>query len=497
MALLTIAEQQYRVNAQAAWSLGLLDRVCIAGKSLCFYAEKLLWPPNLCFIYPRWNLDAKSFSAWISWLGIAAVIILGWRYRQKSWARAGLFGFAYFAVTLLPVLGFFNVFFFRYSFVADHFQYLASLGIITLVCAAVDKMVHPPVLRLAITSATLVSLAFLSRQHTLVFADEETLWRDTVARNPRAAMAQNNLGLVLYGQLQYRQAIECLDRALQADPDWPEAHYNLGLILTELGYYSEAATQMQYALQIIPAFAKADNGLGVALVQLGQPDAATAHFRHALELDPHYVDARDNLGRILLNAGQLTEAEAEFRRAIQIRPTDFAAHENLGVVLLEQNQLDEAAVEFRKAAQSKSDDPEPHKNMADILMKQQRFPEARQESALAGRLSETHYRIATALLLDNDPDGAIKHFRKSIALLPNNAEAYLALGDALNKEDRLTEAIATLRQGIEVAPNDLRLRNKLARLLVTSPDASIGKGQKPSNSHGGAPGGWAHGAVPE
>jgi Flp pilus assembly protein TadD len=241
--------------------------------------------------------------------------------------------------------------------------------------------------------------------------------------------------------------------------------------------------------------------LGFDLQQLGQPDPAKAHFRRALELDPYYVDAHNNLGKILLNAGQLTEAETEFRQAMQIQPTDFTAHENLGVALLQQNHLDEAIVEFRKAAQSKPDDPEPHKNLADILTKKQRLPEAQQEYAAAvssaDQLGEIHYRIATALLLDDDPDGAIKHFRKSITLLPNNVEAYLTLGDVLNKENRFAEALATLRQGLEVAPNDLRLRNKLTWLLVTSPDASVGKGQKPSNSHGAAPGGGAHGAVPE
>ena len=116
MALLTITEQQHRVSPQSAWSLGLMDRVSIAGKSLYFYAGKLLWPPNLCFIYPRWNLDEKSLSIWLAWLGIAAVVIMGWKYRQKSWARAGLFGFAYFAVALLPVAGIFQYFLFPLFF---------------------------------------------------------------------------------------------------------------------------------------------------------------------------------------------------------------------------------------------------------------------------------------------------------------------------------------------------------------------------------------------
>jgi tetratricopeptide (TPR) repeat protein len=473
MALLTIAEQQGRVQLQPDWNLGLMDRFCIAGQSLWFYAEKLLWPPNLSFIYPRWSVPVKPWPSCLAWFGIAAVLFLGWRYRQRSSARAGLFGFAYFAAALLPVLGFFNIFFFRYSFVADHFQYLASIGVITLAVAATNSVLRSPPLRLALAGAALVSLGFLSRQHLSIFADEETLWRDSVSRNPRAVIAQNNLGLVLYGQLQYRRAIECFDRALQADPNLAEGHYNLGLVLSELGHHTEAAARMRDALRIEPTFYKAENGLGFELLQLGETEEAAAHFRRALELNPDYADAHINLGETLLRQGQPAEAEAHFRRVMQMYPADFAAHEDLGAILFQQHRLDEAATEFREAARVKPEDPEPHKSLADVFTAQHRLPEARQERALAAsvaeRLGETHYRIATALQSDDDPDGAIKHFRKSITFRPNAAEAYLALGKLLVEQNRSAEAVTVLRQGTQAVPDDPRLRKELALLLSKSP----------------------------
>jgi Flp pilus assembly protein TadD len=158
---------------------------------------------------------------------------------------------------------------------------------------------------------------------------------------------------------------------------------------------------------------------------------------------------------------------------MQMYPTGFVAHKDLGIVLFQQHRLDEAAAEFREAARVKLDDPEPHKNLADVLTAQHRLPEARQERALAAssaeRLGETHYRIATALQGDDDPDGAVKHFRKSITFRPNAAEAYLALGKLLVEQNRSAEAVAALRQGIAAVPDDPRLRNELARLLATSP----------------------------
>ena len=46
----------------------------------------------------------------------------------RNAGRALFFAAAYYVVSLFPVLGFFSVYFFRYSFVSDHFQYLASMG---------------------------------------------------------------------------------------------------------------------------------------------------------------------------------------------------------------------------------------------------------------------------------------------------------------------------------------------------------------------------------
>ena len=439
------------------WSLRLPERLIVTGKDLWFYAGKAVCPANLMFIYPRWSHNARVLTEWLPLACAIAVAIILWRFRRTDAGRATIFALGYFVVALSPVLGFFDQYFYRYSFVADHFQYLASIGVIALAYAAITSVVQAPPLRLTIVAAALISLGLLTRQHLSIFSDEETLWRDSIARNPRAVIAQNNLGLVLYGQLQYRRAIECFDRALQANPNSAEAHYNLGLVFTELGQYTNAATQMQEALRIAPAFAKAENGLGFDLLQLGQSAEAGAHLHRALELDPDDVDAHNNLGKTLLCLGQITEAETHFRRGTRILPTDFAAHENLGGVLLQEQRPDEAAAEFREAARLKPDDPEPHKNLAEILAKQQKLPEAQQERALAAssaeHLGEIHYRIATALQADDDLDGAIKHFRKSIGFRPNNAEAYNGLGVVLDQEGNTPEAIKRYEQALRIKPD--------------------------------------------
>jgi protein O-mannosyl-transferase len=474
LGLATVHLESSSFNTQSPRSV--VQSVLLAGRALWFYAGKVLWPRQIAFIYPRWVIDSHAAWQYSFPLAALAVLVALWILRRRV-GNGPLAGALCFVAMLLPVLGFFNIFFFRYSYVADHFQYLACIGLIALAVATATKISQqagPQGRHLAafVAVVVLLRLGVSTWGQTHVYRNDETLWRDTIATNPRAVIAQTNLGLVLYGQLQYRRAMDCFDEALQADPDSVEAHYNLGLVLMELAHYSKAVTHMRRALLSAPHFAKAENGLGFALLQLGQSDEAALHFQLALELDPDYVEAYNNLGKTLQSFGKTAEAEARFRRALQIRPTDFDTHENLGALLLQQHRLDEASTMFHKATSLKPDDPDPHTNLADILTAQLRPQEAQQERALAAslaeHLSDTHYRIATTLLDADDLDGAVKHFRKSMALRPNSADTYLTLSRVLARQNRFPEAVAVLRQGLQAAPEELSLRNELSSLLAQS-----------------------------
>jgi hypothetical protein len=122
------------------FAFNLVERSLIAGRVIWFYLAKLFWPVDLVFTYPRW---AISGAVWWQYMFPAAALLLVcmlWKLRHRS--RAPLAAVLYFAGTLFPVLGFVNVYPFRFSFVADHFQYLASLGVITLVSAAAAQWIN-------------------------------------------------------------------------------------------------------------------------------------------------------------------------------------------------------------------------------------------------------------------------------------------------------------------------------------------------------------------
>src|SRR6185437_768094 len=142
--LLTVSiEHKFILDAANVdeWKLSLGQKFIIAGHAFWFYLGKLCWPYPLTFVYPRWAIDA---SRPLEYLPLAITVLGGallWVKRNAwSWSRAVLVAGGYFVVMLFPALGFINIFPFRYSFVADHFQYIATIGPLALAAAGITLL---------------------------------------------------------------------------------------------------------------------------------------------------------------------------------------------------------------------------------------------------------------------------------------------------------------------------------------------------------------------
>jgi hypothetical protein len=135
--LWTILEQKFHAGAIGAeWAQTLPERLIIGGRAIWFYVAKLAWPHPLIFIYPRWKIESSQLIAYLPLVAALGGLLALWLNRAK-WSRAVFFAATYYVVSLFPVLGFFSVYFFRYSFVSDHFQYLASMGPLALAGAGI------------------------------------------------------------------------------------------------------------------------------------------------------------------------------------------------------------------------------------------------------------------------------------------------------------------------------------------------------------------------
>jgi protein O-mannosyl-transferase len=318
------------------FNFSMVERVLIAGRAIWFYLSKLFWPADLIFVYPRWQV---SQTVWWQYLYPAATLLLlaalGWLSRR--W-RGPLAGLLFFIVTLFPVLGFLNVYPFRYSLVADHFLYLASLGIMVLVSAGIallfahGRLWHRPT-GYVLCVALLASLTTLTWRQSAMYIDVETLWQTTIERNPNAWMAHNNLGTVLLQKGRPNEAIAHFRKVLEINPNSADAYANIGDALLQNGEVDEAIAQYQWALQIRPDYAGAYYNLGNAFLQKRQLEQAIAHYQKALELSPNFADAHNNLGILLLQKGELDEAIAHYQKALEINPTDSKVEANLAWAL--------------------------------------------------------------------------------------------------------------------------------------------------------------------
>jgi len=336
----------------AAFDLTPIQRGLIAGRAAWFYLGKLVWPADLVFIYPRWNVSQTVWWQVLYPVAALALVALLWMLRRR-W-RGPLAGTLFFLGTLFPALGFFDVYPFLFSFVADHFQYLASLGIIALAAAGTARLLERRRLWRrpagdALCLAGVAVLAVLTWKQSHLYADGETLYRATIRGNPACWMAYNNLAGSLIARGATDEALGLVQKALELRPDYPEAHNNLGLVSTRRGRLDQAIWHYRRALQLDPTYPEAHNNLGFALAGRGDLDEAIAHYRRALEGDPGHAGVHYNLAMALIGQGEERRAAAHLRQAVELQPDFLEAHNNLGILLARGGRLDEAIEQFRQA----------------------------------------------------------------------------------------------------------------------------------------------------
>jgi tetratricopeptide (TPR) repeat protein len=351
-----------------------MERTLVASRAIWFYLGKLFWPLSLTFIYPQWTIRPTHFLDYGWLMGLAALGVMIYLLRRYV-GRGVEVAAAFFVLTLSPVLGFIMLYTFRYTFVADHYQYLASIGPIALAAAGTATLAATwkGSRHLILGSALCVVgiLAALTWHQTKIYCNLETLWRDTLAKNPAAWMAHNNLGSLLARQGKLTEAIEQYQQALQLKPDFSEVYNNLGNTLARQGKLAEAIQCYKHALELNPSYAEspwiAHNNLGNALTDQGKLPEAIQCYKRALELYPGYAEAYYNWGNVLAHQGKLSEAIQHYERAIQLQPGYAQACYNMGVALRDEGKVAEAIQQFERAIQLKPDYVEALNNLAYLL----------------------------------------------------------------------------------------------------------------------------------
>jgi tetratricopeptide (TPR) repeat protein len=441
-------ERHYLVAEGTDFSLSFLGRLLVAGRAVWFYAATLIWPFNLNFIYPRWEVNVASWQQWLFPLGLLALGAGLWAIRRRT--RAPLAAFLFFVGSLFPVLGFVNLYGSLYSWVWDHWQYLPDLGLIALAAAGLALGWDMAAIRLrwlgpALVAALAIGLGALTWDHCGMFRNDQTLYRTTIARNPACWMAHNNLGNTLNVEGRTTEAISEYQAALRIKPDHVGAHYNLAFTLAGIpGRLPEAIAEYEATLQLKPDYPEAHFNLGLALARSpGRLPEAIAQFEAALRINPGYAEAHFSRGLALSKSpGRLPEAIPEFEAALQIKPDYLEAHNNLGIALANiPNRSPEAVAQFEAALRIKPDAAETHNNLGMVL------------AGIPGRLPE-----------------AIAQYEAALRIKPDFAEAHNNLGIAFtNSPMRSSDAVAEYVAALRIKPDYPKAHFNLGRALLEIP----------------------------
>jgi len=416
------------------WDLSFVERILIAGRALWFYVGKILWPHPLVFNYARWEIDPGQFTQWLAPLGALVIaLLLGGlvrRYGVRGPLAAGLF----YAVTVFPALGFVDVAPMRYSFVADHFAYLASLGVIVAAVGAavaglrrlrgekspprgagrstiVDSPAGPPLASGArVAGAALLALVvlvcgYLTWKQSYIYRDIEYLWRHTLQHHPESHLARINLGVLLRRRGEDTAARAQFERVLA---DYPEMNWPRSKALTNLGNLDQAE---------------------------GDLEQAVARFRAAIDLLPEAIEPRYNLANALLRAGRLDEALGRYEDLLARQPDHAPGRYNYGLTLERLGRWPEAHDQYLRVTRE----------------------------APGYALGWTG--VARAEQARGEPERAAEYYREALRRQPGSVAVELGLLGALLQSERRSEALGLAARLLERAPANASLRFEVVRRL--------------------------------
>ena len=369
-------ERKYSLASGPKFELGIVQHVLLAGRIICFYIGKLFCPTNIMFIYPRWHIDTRDISQYgfiVSLLIIAASLLL---LSRKN--RGPLASFLLFCGTLFPVLGFLNIYYFVFSYVADHFQYFACPAIIGSVsCLLVQGWdVIAKQSKWMGAALAMILVAWLGRASYIqchIYDDTELLWHQVLSGDPNSVVAHNNLGLFLIADDRRRaDGIAELNSAIKIDDQVAETHNNLGIALAKNPTETEkAALEFEKAIQLKPELLEAHINRAHALELLPRRRVdAISEYQWILATAPGYDNrAYYELGMLLSETKSgLVEAEHHFRMYLESCPNSSEGHYALGTLLLrDSSKLPEAISELRKALQINPSDVFAHNNLGNAL----------------------------------------------------------------------------------------------------------------------------------
>jgi protein O-mannosyl-transferase len=398
-----------------------LDRFLSAVCAIWFYLYKAIFPLNLAPVYPQWHIEPGNLLWWLPLLFAFGVTAVLWLYRN-GWSRPFLFAWGFFCIALVPVMGFADVGFMKFTLVADRYQHIAVIGVIALAASgfAIWRRVGG-VKCWAVAALAVVILGFMTWEQCGIYCNSIILNQTTLEKNPDFWLGHYNLGVALYDAGRMADAARQYELVIRDQPDYSDALCNLAHILIRNGRYQEAIDHLKVALRIHPDDPAIQNNMGWALLESGHPQESIRFSKEAVRLIPDVYKPRCHLADALFDTGQFAEAVEQYEQAIRLEPDHPESEYNLGVALNKIGRPQEAVDHFEKAIKLRPNYAEVHNHWAATLFKMGR------------------------------PQEAIDHYNQALSLKPDLLEAQFNLAVAYANMRQSSQAIAAAQRALDLA----------------------------------------------
>ncbi len=338
-------------------------RVLIAGRATVFYVVKMVAPVSLLAVYPRWAIDATDPLQYV--YPLVVVVVVGVLFALRRRIGRGPFVLALmFVVILSPALGFINFFPMLYSFVSDHYAYLALAPFLVLVVMAMHAAAHrfaaaaENKLQIAVAIVAAMVLLPLTFVQASYWQTETSLWEHTVAGNPDSWVAHANLALAYRKENdRFEDCIRQARIALEKRPQNAASWANIGIAELQLNRPDRAVAALTQGLALRDNDAISWANLALAYMRLNDFNNATEAGRHAAQLDPRSGQTWLILAASYLQLQQFDRAEEAARKAVECAPTNPLAHANLAQALQHQSKFKAAADEYQATLSLMQENP--------------------------------------------------------------------------------------------------------------------------------------------
>jgi len=456
--VITIIAQHEGGAVKSLEAYPLSVRIGVAIKGVCFYLAKMVYPIGLSPFYPHpKSISFLSFEYLFSIILVVAISVFciwawkrGWKIFMAIWA--------FYVVTLLPVLGIIQV---GSQAAADRYAYIPSIGPFLLIGLGVSLIWEKSKKLTILTSILILSLlSVLTVRQIKIWSNSITLWSYELKRYPDNKTAYISRANAYAFSGSYMEALKDLDRVITLNPDFAGAYNNRGKTYYALENNQQAIKDFSKAIELNPEDAKAYNNRGIAYSTVENYKQAIKDFSKSIGLNPEDAKVYYYRGKAYADLGDSQRAINDLDKAIKYDPNFSAAYNNRANAYVKLGDYQKAQKDLDKAIESNPEYAEAYNNRANTYVKLGDYQKAQKDLdkaiELQPELEGTYVNRCGVYNILADYNQAVKDCSRAIKIDPENAMAYNNRGLSYQSLGRYPESVIDYDKAINLNPEDYK-----------------------------------------